>query len=90
MCVLGWQEMPGINSGGGSSVLRLDSREPLTSSSPRVGVLAMMWGVVADLVDHSRAYVRQPSCLAGVATAMLYMTVLSFHGIMISYLLVSS
>lgn len=89
MCVLGWQEMPGINSGGGSSVLRLDSREPLTSS-PREGLLAMMWGVVADLVDHSRAYVRQPSCLAGVATAMLYMTVLSFHGIMISYLLVSS
>jgi hypothetical protein len=38
--------------------------------------------------DHARVYARQVAFLPGVATAMLYLTVLSFHIVMVSYLLV--
>ena len=41
-----------------------------------------------DFGHHCRIYVRQRSFLPGLALAMLYLTVLSFHMVMLSYLLV--
>lgn len=41
-----------------------------------------------DFVGHVKVYARQRSFLPGMALAMLYLTVLSFHMTMISYLMV--
>jgi hypothetical protein len=40
------------------------------------------------MVSHARTYLRQRALGAGLALAMLYLTVLSFRSVMVSYLLV--
>jgi hypothetical protein len=44
---------------------------------------------VSGFLSHAATYVRQRSAVVGLALAMLYLTVLSFSMVMVSYLMVS-